>query len=110
VPGLGADLLVGGLWQLSGDLLTHPELMNDPGLLARRVAAGSLSNATTGLMGTEIAGGLALAAITFLEFTPPGWVVLGTGAIITIGIEVSPLGRKIEGWWFERLNAHTPWD
>jgi hypothetical protein len=109
VPGLGADLLVGGLWQLSGDLLTHPELMNDPGLLARRTAAGSLSNATTGLMGRGAAGGLAIVSTTFFGLTPPGWVVIGTGIAATVVIEVF-WGEQIGQWWFERLNARAPWE
>jgi hypothetical protein len=108
VPGLGADLLVGGLWQLGEDVITHPELLNDPELLARRVGAGAMYNATTGLMGTGIAGGIALG-LTAAGVTVAAPVVVVGGIAVTIIIEVG-WGEQIEDWWFERLNAHAPWE
>ena len=108
VPGMGADLLVGGLWQLGEDVIIHPELLNDPELLARRAYAGALYNATTGLMGTGIAGGIALG-LTAAGVTVAAPVVVLGGIAVTIIIEVG-WGEQIEDWWFERLNAHAPWE
>jgi hypothetical protein len=109
VPGLGADLLVGGLWQLGEDVITHPELLNDPELLARRAGAGAMSNVTTGLGGTLTAGGVAWAATTFFGVTVGAPVVLVGGVVVTIGIEVF-WGEQIEQWWLERFNARAPWE
>jgi hypothetical protein len=108
VPGLGADLLVGGLWQLGEDVIAHPELLNDPELLARRAYAGALYNATTGLMGTGIAGGFALLLTAAGVTVAPPVVVVG-GIAVTIIIEVG-WGEQIEDWWLEKFNARAPWE
>ena len=107
VPGMGADLLVGGLWQLGEDVITHPELLDDPWLLTRRAGAGAMSNVTTGLMGTGIAGGIALG-LTAAGVTVAAPVVVVGGIAVTIIIEVG-WGEQIEGWWLERLNTRGPW-
>ena len=109
VPGMGADLLVGGLWQLGEDIITYPELLDDPGLLTRRAAAGGLYNVSTGLMGMGIAGGAAWVIGIAFGVTVGAPIILVEGVVVTIGIEVF-WGEQIEGWWFERFNARAPWE
>ena len=50
IPGIGADLFVGGLWQLGNDLYAHPDLLyRNPGLLLGRAAVAAGSNAIIGV-------------------------------------------------------------
>jgi hypothetical protein len=111
VPGLGADLIVGGVLQLGIDLLIHPELLfDDPGLLGRRTAAGSLSNATIGTTGMGIAG-IAALGLTAAGVSVSAPAILVGGVIVTVTIEVfTPYGQQVEDWWFDKLDAHGPWE
>ena len=104
IAGLGADLFVGGLWQLGEDALFHPEVFGDWGLVGRRVGAASFTNTTNGAIGWFATA----AAFSLFSFSTggAGFVVAGIGAAIIV--DVTHPGQWIEDKWFDLWDANLP--
>ena len=103
--GVGADIIVGGIWQGVEDHLAYNLWVNDPGLAFRRVGAAAGTNATNGVIGT-VATGIVLAPFVAVGATPPGWVAVGLAIGLTVTVDVSPIGEAVNDWWFGALNAN----
>ncbi|MEW5959831.1 MAG: hypothetical protein AB1801_19060 [Chloroflexota bacterium] len=107
VSGGVADAIVGGLWQGLEDQYKYNLWTTDPGLAWRRVEANAGANATVDMIGTGLtAGGFAFYVGVLGFSTPPGWVIVGTTVVVTVGIgTLTPYGEQIRDWWFEKLDA-----
>jgi hypothetical protein len=108
VAGFGADFVIGALWQLGEDVLTHSELLQQPDFLARRAVAAGLSNATVGFFATLTVGGVASIAAMFGASVASPVIVVG-GVAVAVAIDIWQ-GERIQDWWTEKMKAQAVWE
>ena len=105
--GIGADLIIGGLWQGVSDTINHPGLWtDDPFLAGRRIGAASVANATNGVIGGTIGTGLTLLGFAAFEATPIGWVVTIGGIVGAVTWDTLPPDQYITNYIFDKFDAN----
>ncbi len=101
--GIGADVLVGGIWQGVSDAIEHPWLWaTDHDLAWRRIGAGATANSINGVIGGSIGAGVAF----LFGVSPAGWAAVGIGVVATVIWDVSPWGQGITTWVFDSSNSN----